>query len=37
MEKQKKSVGTIALVVLLLIVTIASLVLATYAWSTYTS
>ena len=36
-QKQKKSVGTIALVVLLLIVTIASLVLATYAWAKYTS
>lgn len=36
-KKQKKSVGTIALVVLLLIVTIASLVLATYAWAKYTS
>lgn len=35
-QKQKKSVGTIALVVLLLIVTIASLVLATYAWAKYT-
>ena len=36
-QKQKKSVGTIALVVLLLIVTIASLVLATYAWAKYSS
>lgn len=36
-QKQKKSVGTIALVVLLLVVTIASLVLATYAWAKYTS
>ena len=36
-QKQKKSAGTIALVVLLLIVTIASLVLATYAWAKYTS
>lgn len=36
-QKQKKSVGTIALVVLLLIVTIASLILATYAWAKYTS
>ena len=36
-QKQKKSVGTIALVVLLLIVTIASLVLATWAWAKYTS
>ena len=34
-QKQKKSVGTIALVVLLLIVTIASLILATYAWAKY--
>ena len=37
MEKQKKSVGTIALVILLLIVTIISLVLATYAWAKYTT
>lgn len=37
MEKQKKSVGTIALVILLLIVTIVSLVLATYAWAKYTT
>lgn len=37
MEKQKKSVGTAALVVLLLIVTIVSLVLATYAWAKYTT
>lgn len=37
MEKQKKSVGTIALVVLLLIVTVAALVLATYAWAKYTT
>ncbi len=37
MEKQKKSVGTIALVILLLIVTVASLILATYAWAKYTS
>ncbi len=36
-QKQKKSVGTIALVVLLLIVTIASLVLATYAWAKYSA
>ena len=36
-QKQKKSVGTIALVVLLLIVTIASLILATWAWAKYTS
>ena len=35
-QKQKRSAGTIALVVLLLIVTIASLVLATYAWAKYT-
>jgi len=34
-QKQKRSAGTIALVVLLLIVTIASLVLATYAWAKY--
>ncbi len=34
-QKQKKSVATIALVVLLLIVTIASLILATYAWAKY--
>lgn len=37
MEKQKKSVGTIALVVLLLLVTVASLILATYAWAKYTT
>ena len=37
MEKQKKSVGAIALVILLLIVTIVSLVLATYAWAKYTT
>ena len=37
MEKKKNSAGTIALVVLLLVVTIASLVLATYAWAKYTS
>ena len=37
MENNKKSAGTIALVVLLLIVTIASLVLATYAWAKYTT
>lgn len=36
MEKQKKSVGTTLLVILLLIVTIAALVLATYAWAKYT-
>lgn len=36
MEKQKKSVGTTLLVVLLLIVTIAALVLATFAWARYT-
>lgn len=35
-QKQKKSVGTIALVVLLLIVTVASLIAATYAWAKYT-
>ena len=37
MEKQKKSFGTIALVVLLLIVTVVSLILATYAWAKYTT
>ena len=37
MEKQKKSVGTIALVVLLLLVTIASLIVATFAWARYTT
>ena len=37
MEKQRKSAGTIALVVLLLIVTIVSLILATYAWARYTT
>ena len=37
MENNKKSAGTIALVVLLLIVTIASLILATYAWAKYTT
>lgn len=36
-QKQKKSVGTILLVILLLIVTIASLILATYAWAKYTT
>ncbi|MBR4260582.1 MAG: hypothetical protein IKQ33_01320 [Clostridia bacterium] len=36
-NKQKKSVGTIALVILLLIVTIVSIVLATYAWAKYTT
>ena len=36
-QKQKKSVGTILLVILLLIVTIASLILATYAWAKYSS
>lgn len=36
-QKQRKSAGTIALVVLLLIVTIASLILATYAWAKYTT
>lgn len=35
--ENKKSKGTMALVILLLIVTIASLVLATYAWAKYTS
>lgn len=37
MENQKKSKGTTALVILLLIVTVAALVLATYAWARYTS
>ncbi len=37
MENQKKSKGMTALVVLLLIVTIAALILATYAWAKYTS
>lgn len=37
MEKQKKSYGAIALVILLLILTIVSLILATYAWAKYTS
>ena len=37
MENQKKSKGTTALVVLLLIVTVAALVLATYAWARYTA
>lgn len=37
MENKKKNTGAIALVVLLLIVTIASLVLATYAWAKYTT
>lgn len=37
MEKQKKSIGAIALVVLLLILTIVSLILATYAWAKYTT
>lgn len=36
-QKQRKSVGTIVLVVLLLIVTVLSLVLATYAWARYTT
>lgn len=36
-QKRKGSAGTIALVILLLIVTIASLVLATYAWAKYTT
>ena len=35
--ENKKSVGTIALVVLLLIVTIAALILATFAWAKYTT
>ena len=37
MEKQKKSIGGALLVILLLIVTVASLVLATYAWARYTA
>ena len=37
MEKQKKSIGAIVLVILLLIATIVSLILATYAWAKYTS
>ena len=37
MDKQKKSVGGAVLVILLLIVTVASLVLATYAWARYTT
>lgn len=37
MEKQNKSAGKTALIVLLLIVTIVSLVLATYAWAKYTT
>jgi len=37
MEKQKKSVGTVALVILLLLVTIVSLIVATYAWARYTT
>lgn len=37
MEKQNNSIGKTVLIVLLLIVTIASLVLATYAWAKYTS
>lgn len=37
MEKQNKSMGATLLVVLLLIVTIVSLVLATYAWAKYTT
>lgn len=37
MEKQNKSTGKTVLIVLLLIVTIVSLVLATYAWAKYTT
>ena len=37
MEKQNKSTGKTVLIALLLIVTIVSLVLATYAWAKYTS
>ena len=37
MENNKKSVGKTVLIVALLIVTIAALVLATYAWAKYTS
>lgn len=36
-QKQRKSAGTVVLVVLLLIVTIAALILATYAWARYTT
>ena len=36
-QNKKNNAGTIALVVLLLIVTIAALVLATYAWAKYTA
>lgn len=35
--ENKKSIGTTVLIVLLLIVTVASLILATYAWAKYTS
>ncbi len=37
MEKQNKSTGKTVLIVLLLLVTIVSLVLATYAWAKYTT
>lgn len=37
MEKQNNSIGKTVLIVLLLVVTIVSLVLATYAWAKYTS
>lgn len=37
MEKQNKSKNTTMLVILLLLVTIASVILATYAWAKYTS
>lgn len=37
MEKEKKSKGTTALVILLLLVTFTSVILATYAWAKYTT
>lgn len=37
MEKEKKSKGTTALVILLLLVTFAAVILATYAWAKYTT
>lgn len=37
MEKEKKSKGTTALVILLLLVTFASVIIATYAWAKYTT
>ena len=36
MEKQKKSTGLIALVILLLAITIVAVIIATYAWTKYT-